>query len=211
MIKTATQKALKTTGLEKAGLKVEYIKEKKNIFKRIKNDVNTILNTGFNPKKNKIRISEKGLSLASFHEIGHAINYNYSKTGRLLQKLRKPCMALAALLGTFTAMTKTSKPKDGKKLTKFQKIKNYIRENVGKLTFAATLPVLIEEAMATKHGNNLARQFSPPELAQKVVKMNKMAYITYLITAFEVSAGAYAGKKVKDALVEKKEAKSLVA
>ena len=92
--------------------------------------------------KNSIVINMEKLPNAVFHEIGHAINNNTSKFWKVLQKMRTPGMLLASMLILFSAFTNKAETKDGKELTKAQKVKNAIRGNAGKLSFAVMVPML---------------------------------------------------------------------
>ena len=52
-----------------------------------------------------------------------------------------------------------------------------------------------------------AKKILDPNLYKKVAKTNKVAYISYLATAVVAGLSVLTAKKVKDKLVEKKEAK----
>ena len=146
---------------------------------------------------------EYKLSLAGFHEAGHAMNANLSKVGRFLQNCRKApllSMPIAAI-----ALLKTKKAPGEEPTSKTDKATTFIKENAGKLTFAAWLPVLAEEGLATLKGNKFAKQLLNPELAKKVVKTNAYGYSSYLLAAVLSGVGICAGTKVKDAIASKKE------
>ena len=150
---------------------------------------------------------EKGISFAAFHEIGHAMNYNFSKIGKALQHMRLPGMIAASAIALYGAFSSKSKPEEGKELTKGQKVNNFIRNNAGKLSFAAMLPMLAEEAMATIKGNKLAGKLLSPDMLKVVKKGNAVAYLTYIATAASWGLASGAAVKVKDTLVAQKEAK----
>lgn len=213
------EEAIKMAGLDKFGVKIEYLKQpkfKKPFIQVLSNPIAMIeqgMNAAFlnSPagffKKNTILMPEKGISFAAFHEIGHAMNYNLSKIGKLLQKMRMPGMFAAGAIGLFGAFTKTSKPQDGKELTKWQKFKNFVRDNAGKLSFAAMVPMLAEEAMATIKGQKLAKKLLSPKMAKTVAKGNAIAYLSYLASAAALGLSSLAAVKVKDYFVDKKETK----
>ena len=131
--------AIKLAGLDKYGVKIKHIKEstvKKPLIKLILNPMEMIeqgLNAAFLGrsagcfKKNTILMPQKGVSFLAFHEIGHALNHNLSKIGKSLQYLGIPGMIAAVAIGLFGAVTKTSKPQDGKELTGWQKFKDTIK------------------------------------------------------------------------------------
>lgn len=208
--------AIKVAGLDKYGVKIEYIpktKIKKPVMQLMFNPIAMIeegMNAGFFEKtagffkENTILMPEKHISFGAFHEIGHAINHNLSKAGKVLQNMKIPGMIAAGAIGLFGAFTKTSKHQEGKELTKWQKFKNFVRDNAGKLSFAATLPMLAEEALATIKGQKLAKKLLSPDMAKTVLKGNSIAYLSYLASAAALGLGSMAAVKIKDYFVDKK-------
>lgn len=154
-------------------------------------------------KKNTVWLPEGKLLPCGFHELGHAMNYNFSKIGKFLQKSRVSGMILASAIGLYSIFT-TSTPKHGnKELTTGEKTKNFIRENAGKLSFLAFAPILIEEGMATLKGQKWANKLLDKNLAKQVFKGNKIAYLSYLGTAIATGVATWAGVKIKDHLNKK--------
>lgn len=208
--------AIKVSGLDKAGVKIKYLPEeniKKPFIKLINDPIAMIkkgMNAAFLPKNykgfnaNTILMPAKEISFAAFHEIGHAMNNNFSKIGKALQYMRMPGMIAASAIALFGAFTKTSKPQDGKELTKWQKFKNFVRDNAGKLSFAAMMPMLAEEAMATIKGNTLAKKLLSPEMSKVVSKGNKIAYLSYIASAAALGLSSMAAVKIKDWFVDRK-------
>lgn len=157
---------------------------------------------------NEVVCNMEKLPAAIFHEIGHAFNANNSTFWRTVQKMKKHSLPIAGYIALYCALTKKAVPKKegNMELTKGQKVKNFVRENSGKLAFIATLPMLAEEGMASIRGNSWAKEFLSPDLAKKVSQHNKFAYITYLATAVGFALSAYTARKVKDYFVDKKNA-----
>ena len=153
--------------------------------------------------KNSIILNKNKMSTAVFHEIGHAINSNNSKFWRLMQGMRTPTMALAAGLALFGAFTNKAEAKDGKELTTGQKAKNAIRNNAGKLAFAAMIPMLAEEGMASIRGCKWAKSNLPKELFKKVLKTNICGYASYLGGAVALGLAALTAVKIKDHFTSK--------
>ncbi len=221
----AAEQAIKDTGLAAKGVAIEYIKEPatkqgiKSLMMGPLAQISEGYNAAFTSKPikslfgkvihngNTILMPEKGISFAAFHEIGHAMNYNFSKIGKALQHMRLPGMIAASAIALYGAFSSKSKPEEGKELTKGQKVNNFIRNNAGKLSFAAMLPMLAEEAMATIKGNKLAGKLLSPDMLKVVKKGNAVAYLSYIATAAGLGLASWAAVKVKDALVAKKEAK----
>lgn len=215
----AAEKALNISGMSAKGVKIEYLKApatKKGIFSILRLPPIEQIKNGFNAAfipgnaafvGNKILMPEKDMAFAAFHEIGHSINYNSSKFWKALQKMRMPGMALATLPLLYGAFSKKSVAKDGKELTKAQKANNFIRDNAGKLSFAAMVPMLAEEAMASIRGQKLANKLLDGKMAKHVLKGNAVAYLSYLGTAIALGLGSYAAVKIKDHFQAKKDAK----
>ena len=116
-------------------------------------------------------------------------------------------MLLPALIAVYGAFSRKSKPKDGGELTSAQKTNNFIRDNAGKLSFVATIPMLVEEAAATIKGQKWAKEFLTPDLAKKVLKGNSIAYGSYLLTAASLVFASWTAVKIKDRAIAKKERK----
>lgn len=222
LLHNTAEQALQNTGLSAKGVKIEYLKraEMKNGLDALKMGPIAEIKAGFNaaftrkPIKNffgqvmhegnRILMPEKGLSYAAFHEIGHAMNYHFSKIGKILQHTKKPGLLIASAISLFSAFSKQAQPKDGEELTKAQKTKNFIRNNAGKLSFAMMIPMLIEEAMATIKGNKLASKLLSPDMLKVVKKGNATVYLSYLTSAIGLGLASWAAVKVKDTLVAKK-------
>ena len=219
LIHKASKDALSIAGLDSKGVNIEWLKPSgknlkfmdklKILLNPLKMDVAVQegLNACFSPLKNKIFMPDNKISYAAFHEIGHAINFNNSKFWRGMQKFRGPAMILASLPMLYGAFTTESKAKDGKELTKLQKTNNFIRDNAGKLSFAAMLPVLAEEGMATIRGQKLANKLLSKDLAKTVLKGNAVGYLAYVLSAVGLAAAAYTAVKIKDAFVNKNNSK----
>ena len=221
----ASETILNTTGLKNMGVDIVDIKNVPNLTSmpdKVAELLDPVIGTAngknafFTDKAigniiggNKIGINKQKLPTAAFHEIGHALNYNKSGFWRTMQKLRMPGMLIGSGLILFNVLTKKTKPKEGEELSKGQKIKNWVRDKSGFLAFGAMVPMLAEEAAASIKGCKLAKEAlkATPELYKKVAKTNKVAYLTYLTSAAVVGLAAFVTAKVKDKLVEKKEAK----
>lgn len=181
---------------------LKFLPEKVNKF--IGKIFGSIIKSGENAiyamKANKILLPEKELSLAFFHEAGHAANANLSTVGKILQKSRMA--AILAIPISLIALWKTKKAPGKEPKSGIDKTTTFIKENAGKLTFATVIPILIEEALATAKGNNFAKKLLNPELAKKVSKSNALGFTTYIGLATLSSLGVYLGVKVKDAIAK---------
>lgn len=160
-------------------------------------------NKVFSLKNNSVWLPEGKLLPCGFHELGHAMNYNFSKIGKFLQKSRGLGIILASAIGLYSIFTTSTPKHSDKELTTGEKTKNFIRENAGKLSFLAFAPMLIEEGMATLKGQKWANKLLDKNLAKQVFKGNKIAYLSYLGTAIATSVATWAGVKIKDHLNKK--------
>ena len=93
----------------------------------------------------------------------------------------------------------------------FDKATTFIKNNVGKLSFAAMLPIVAEEAIATMRGNKLAKQLLSPENFKKVAKCNMYGAATYVLSAVAMGVGAWAANKVADKFLAPKKMEYTVA
>ena len=164
-------------------------------------------NAAYAPNVKKVLIPDE-LALSGFHEIGHALNANSSKIGKVLQKCRgMSLLAVPILLISMFTKTKVSDVGKDNDASALEKSAGFVKKNAGKLTFVTFLPTLIEEGMATIKGNKLAKEAlkDMPELLKKVKKTNLLGYSTYLAMATLTALGATAAVKVKDSIQEKYE------
>ena len=169
-------------------------------------DIKAGRNAVFSPNTNKIFINRENFGVGTFHEMGHAVNHNFSKFWGGMQKLRVPCMTLGGLLG-IVALLKRKKVEGEEPKGFFDKTTTFIKNNVGKLTLAAFAPIVAEELMATYRGNKMAKKVLSPELFQKVKASNRFGAMTYIATGVGASLAAVVGSKVRDAIAKPKEIK----
>lgn len=169
-------------------------------------DIKAGKNAAFSLSFNQIFVNREKLGVATFHEMGHAVNHNFSKFWKGMQILRFPCMALGGLFGT-VALFKRKKVEGEEPKGFFDKTTTFIKNNVGKLTLAAFAPIVAEELMATYRGNKMAKKVLSPELFKKVKMTNRFGAATYLTSAIAGALAAVAGSKVRDAIAKPKEIK----
>lgn len=169
-------------------------------------DIKAGRNAFFNFSTNQILINREKLGVATFHEMGHAVNRNFSKFWKGMQGLRLPCMALGGLFGT-VALFKRKKVEGEEPKGFFDKTTTFIKNNVGKLTLAAFAPIVAEELMATYRGNKMAKKVLSPELFKKVQKTNRFGAMTYIAAGVGAALAAVVGSKVRDAIAKPKEIK----
>jgi len=154
-----------------------------------------------------IILSKEAGATDIFHEIGHAMNDNLSKIGHLRIQSIGRCGQISSLLLLYSLFSRKSKPDENGKYTILQKTNNFIRNNAGTLTFATFLPQLTEEGMASIKGYKLAKNFLSPDLLKMYSKSSKYAFLTYAALACFSAIGVHAAVKIKDKVIERKEAK----
>ena len=210
-------KAFNEAGLDKANVKIKELivcNNKPTYFQKLNALQDPVYgaqlgrNAVYMPVLNTMVLPYKKLEASFFHEMGHAMNRNFNPLLKMLQYSGPIFKNLPIILATFGICTSIKKPVEGEELSKTDKFKNFIHNNAGKLAFAATLPILIEEGIATIKGNKLAKRILPEELYKVVKKTNRIAGLSYLIDAVGTSAGIAASIKVKDYLVNKKHEKA---
>ena len=163
----------------------------------IKNQIIAGKNAGYGFATKEVAINTEKLGLSGFHEIGHAMNHQSSKFWGAIQKARMPLLGTVGLLTTI-ALFKRKKAEGEETHGVFDKVTTFIKENVGKLTTLAFVPIIAEELKASARGNKLAKQLLSPDVAKKVVKSNRFGAVTYIGSAITTGLAAFAANKVRD-------------
>ena len=151
-------------------------------------------NACFIPKSKEVLINTDKISIAGFHELGHALNALKSKYGvKYLAKMRAPGYVIAGLMEYFAIFSRT-KPKGAPR-----SITDIIEDNCGKIAFFAMLPVVAEEAIASIRGVKLAKKTG---LEQPFINNMKKLYVKALATyggrAVLGGLAVFASRKVMD-------------
>lgn len=149
-----------------------------------------------------VNIDRAGVT--AFHELGHAINENGSKFWKMVQHSRRFLGLVVIPSLPIIAMCKRKKAEGEETTGLIDKVTTFIKENVGKLTTLAFVPVIAEEFKATARGNKIAKELLSPELAKKVSKCNKMGGLTYVVLGISAGIGAFVANKIKDAIAKPK-------
>ena len=182
-------KALKLSELDKEGVEIVHAQ---------KADVPAIYKSGqnaaFDPITRKVIVNTDKISAAGFHELGHAMNALKSKYGvKYLAKMRAPGYAIAGLMEYFAIFSRT-KPKGAPR-----SFSDVIEDNCGKIAFAAMLPVVAEEAIASYRGVKLARASGVSEsLIKNLKKLYGKALMTYAGRAVLGGLAVFASRKIMD-------------
>lgn len=182
LYKDAFERAIEVAGLDKHGVSLV----KGQIYHK-GDDVAKGFNAFYNPANKEIHINTDKISIAGFHEVGHAMNHLTGKFGKLLNKSRMPGMYLAGLLETI-AVFSSPKPAEAPK-----NLYDKIKDNCGKLAFLCWMPVVLEEGLASYNGIQLAKKCGLNKtLVNNMKKMCGKAWLTYvakaIITGLSVGA-----------------------
>ena len=172
--------------------------QKEGLMEQLKQGINAFYSTA----SNKVVVPEKGVELAFFHEVGHALNANKTKFVKILQKCRP--LTILALPIMAIGLLKTKKAPGEQPKNALDKTTTFIKDHAGALTFATFMPTVIEEGLASIKGNGLAKQYLDSDLAKKVAKTNRYGFLSYLGMASIMALSTTIGVKVKDAITKTK-------
>ncbi|MCD8378429.1 MAG: hypothetical protein LUB59_06550 [Candidatus Gastranaerophilales bacterium] len=229
VLEKASDKALINSKLDKKGVVFERVNEntkmtneedaviknidRMNISKNIKEAKKEMAlpkycamkghNAYFNPLTNSVIYNKDKFALPVFHELGHAKNKFYSKIGGFLQRHRNNNMKAAGVISALAILAPSKTEEKIRNLnTDDDKLVAKFRDNAGILTAAALAPTVIEEGMATYHGNKMAKELLNPELLKKVKKCNAKGFATYALLAGVMGIGTDLGIKLKNKIVK---------
>lgn len=176
----------------------------KFLYIRLFNRVKTLaygLNAFFIPKMNKIKMNDKSLYSSVFHEIGHALNFNSSKSMKFIQNIRTistislPVIGISSL---FLRLFHNKKQSENK--TKWEKTKDFISNHSGKILFLTFSPILIEEGVASIKGIKLAKPYLSRLQHKQHIKNLSLALGSYLLIpvvfASATNIGIFAKNKI---------------
>lgn len=179
-------RAVKNSSLEAKGLKLANVTD-------LATDIGRGLNACYMPKERVIALNKNLASISGFHELGHAMNHLKSKTGWLLQKLRRPGYAIAALMG-YVALNDRPKPKGADR-----NFKEFVEDNCGKIAFVSLLPTVIEESMASYKGVKMAKEAGLAEsLVSNLKRFYRKALWSYLGYAIVTGVSVFATSKIME-------------
>ncbi|MBE7712018.1 MAG: hypothetical protein E7Z92_07785 [Cyanobacteria bacterium SIG31] len=178
-------KSVENSGLTQKGLQI--------ISETGASDIGRGLNACYIPSQKVIRLNINKASISGFHELGHAINHIKGGFSRFLQNLRGPGMALAGVMGT-VALFSRNKPEDAKK-----NFGDFIQDNCGKIAFAAMLPTVAEETLASYRGVKLAKEAGLAKpLVNNLKKFYGKALLSYGGYALVTGVSVYLASKITE-------------
>ncbi len=166
-------------------------------------------NAFFNPKVNKILVGEnKELSATVFHEMGHAMNTNFSKLGKILQKTRGLNVVAVPIIAITSVLHRNKYDEYGEQ-SKLNKAGEFIKKHSGVLTALSWAPTILEEGMASLKGGKLAKELLDKSLVKKINKTNALGFASYVLCAAASIAGIKVATAISDKITEKKHQKKL--
>lgn len=156
-----------------------------------------------NPLTRDIMINTDKLAGASFHEMGHALN---ASGGKLIKSLvigrhiaKKGFIPLILAIGLLKNKKQNGEEANGI----IDKTTTFIKDNAGKLTFAALFPMLAEEGLASIRGAQIAKKVLDPKLLKIVNRNNFLAWTTYLAGALITTGAVTLAVKIRDKIAQK--------
>ncbi len=136
----------------------------------------------------KLAVAPKSKPSLILHELGHAIN---AHKGKFLKALQKSRIYVSAVPTALLILNGMFKQKDNNP--------NFVERNAGIIGFAAFLPTIAEEGLASIRGIKAARETLGKSINLAPLKRNYFfAWLTYLI------AGIGLGVAAKQSLIENK-------
>ena len=178
-------------------------KETKKIFKMGIESVAEGKNAFYSNITKEIVVNLDKAPEFAFHEMGHAINYlGMNKVGNALAYLKRPFAAIAPIILAI-ALLKPKKQKNEKSEGIKDKTISFIKNNAGKLTFAALIPKLAEEGLASSNARVLLKMNNvDKKIAKRINLVNLKAWGTYLLGAIILSQATRLAIYTHDRIVE---------
>ncbi len=167
------------------------------------------INAAYLPETKKIIVPQSQCYMSAYHELGHAYDFLKSGLGKVLSKGRylvpfnipifAPLFLAVGLLHNKKNILENEK-------TKFEKTKDFIKDNAGKLTFLNFAPVLMEEGLASINGLKFAKKYLDNRQLGKLRQGLGLCWGTYATVAFLFAAGVWGAIELKDKIAGTKKA-----
>lgn len=171
----------------------------KHEAKIINKDIKAGMNACYIPDLRTIRLNSEKATISGFHELGHAMNHQESKLGKILQGMRRPGYAIAGLMGTL-ALFSRSKPKEAERNPK-----DFILDNCGKIAFISLLPTVAEEALASHNGIKIAKKYGlNDKLLKNLKKFYGKALLSYIGYAVMTGLSVFVASKITQSFTRPK-------
>ena len=167
------------------------------------------LNAAYLPETRKIIVSQKQGYMSAYHELGHAYDFLKSKFGKILAKGRYLIpFNIPVFAPLFLAVGLLHNKKDipANEKSKFEKTKDFIKDNAGKLTLLNFAPVFMEEGLASINGLKFAKKYLDNRQFGKLRQGLGLCLGTYTTVAFLFATGVWSAISLKDKIAGTKKA-----
>lgn len=186
LYKDIFEKAIEKSGLLEKGL--ELVHDANPVT-----EIGKGLNACYIPTTKQIVLNKDLATISGFHELGHACNHLKKGFGSIMQKLRRPGMAVAALMASVAVLSR-NKPKGEKR-----NIADWVQDNCGKIAFISMLPTVIEETMASYKGIKFAKEAGLGKpLIENLKKFYGKALMSYGGYALIAGVAVYVSSKIME-------------
>lgn len=135
----------------------------------------------------KIITSTSKLSLAQFHELGHA----YNNINSLFIKNIKKMSLLESFVNPLFLIS-----------TLYKGLNDKIKNKIPIICGACYIPKLIDEAFASIKSYNLTKNIFPKQILKKILQTNLIGFSTYLLKSSSCILGIYTANKIQDRLMK---------
>ncbi len=223
LLNNCADKILKSTGLDKKGVQITDVNSLKIInpdnydlsnvkssIEAIKNgfgmsyedSINALNRSAFEEcgiKKGKqLLVNRKKMTPEIFVQLGHAFNINNNSILKFMRKATIPGIAIASFFALLPAFTKQTEPEENKELSKFQKVKNFIRKNSPIIALGAMLPMFVDRLAATIKADKWIKEYTSGDLLRRAKSNNLLGLAIFAISTAAFPLMALATKVVKD-------------
>lgn len=184
-------------------IKIQFIDENFKTENKHLEAIKKGLNASFSSKNRTVYLNEK-LITPGFHELAHAKDYLRGFLPAAQKASKYGGRIFCFLLPVFAVCSKNKQKKADKPLNVLDKTTNFIRNNIGKLTFLGFVPKLAAEASANFQGNKFAKEAKlPPEILKIIRKTHRLSNLSYLSGALIMALSSTIAVKIKDILASK--------
>lgn len=152
---------------------------------------------GFHPASKSVYVNKEKMGFSVFHEMGHAVNATEKGIRKVLSYGRQGTALLVPIL-LVAALLKKRQPESDAEPKKVQRKKNFLKDNIGILSFACMLPTVAEEGLASINGAKLAKNVMNVDMYKKLNKINAKAFGSYAILAALIGIFTQLAVNIKD-------------
>ena len=223
LLNNCADKILKSTGLDKKGVQITDVNSLKIVnpndydLSNVKSSIEAIKD-GFGmsyedsinffnrsafeecgiKKGKQLLVNRKKMTPEIFVQLGHAFNINNNFILKLMRKATIPGIMAASLFALLPAFTKQTEPEENKELSKFQKVKNFIRKNSPIIALGAMLPMFVDRLAATIKADKWIKDCTSGDLLRRAKSNNLLGLAIFGISTLAFPLMALVTKVVKD-------------